>query len=87
MRKNRIWMFAAASAEHVDAVSLGRILARADGAPELGRDLSHVADAHRRIDGVVSWSLLLFCGYGLVSPVNGTVIATLAPSRSPAPSS
>ena len=27
---------------------------------------------------VVCWSLLLFCGYGLVSPVNGTVIATLA---------
>ncbi len=27
---------------------------------------------------VVCWSLLLFCGYGLVSPVNGTVVATLA---------
>ena len=27
---------------------------------------------------VVCWSLLLFCGYGLVSPVNATVIATLA---------
>ena len=27
---------------------------------------------------VVCWSLLLFCGYGMVSPVNGTVIATLA---------
>ena len=27
---------------------------------------------------VVCWSLLLFCGYGLVSPVNGTVIASLA---------
>lgn len=27
---------------------------------------------------VVCWSLLLFCGYGLVSPVNGTVIVTLA---------
>jgi hypothetical protein len=27
---------------------------------------------------VIFWSLLLFCGYGLVSPVNGTVIATLA---------
>ena len=27
---------------------------------------------------VVCWSLLLFCGYGLVSPVNGTVITTLA---------
>ena len=37
-------------AEHVDAVGLGRVLAGADGAPELGRDLRHVADAHRRID-------------------------------------
>ena len=27
---------------------------------------------------VVCWSLLLFCGYGLVSPVNGTVVASLA---------
>ncbi len=27
---------------------------------------------------VVCWSLLLFCGYGLVSPVNATVVATLA---------
>ena len=27
---------------------------------------------------VVCWSLLLFCGYGLVSPVNATVITTLA---------
>jgi len=27
---------------------------------------------------VIFWSLLLFCGYGLVSPFNGTVIATLA---------
>jgi hypothetical protein len=27
---------------------------------------------------VVCWSLLLFCGYGLVSPVNGTVFVTLA---------
>jgi hypothetical protein len=27
---------------------------------------------------VVCWSLLLFCGYGMVSPVNGTVVATLA---------
>ena len=27
---------------------------------------------------VVCWSLLLFCGYGTVSPVNGTVVATLA---------
>ncbi len=27
---------------------------------------------------VVCWSLLLFCGYGIVSPVNGTVVATLA---------
>jgi hypothetical protein len=27
---------------------------------------------------VVCWSLLLFCGYGMVSPVNGPVIATLA---------
>jgi len=26
---------------------------------------------------VVCWSLLLFCGYGLVSPVNATVIVTL----------
>jgi hypothetical protein len=26
---------------------------------------------------VVGWSLLLFCGYGLASPVNATVIATL----------
>jgi hypothetical protein len=26
----------------------------------------------------VCWSLLLFCGYGMVSPVNGTVVATLA---------
>ncbi len=27
---------------------------------------------------VVCWSLLLFCGYGLVSPVNATVVASLA---------
>lgn len=27
---------------------------------------------------VVCWSLLLFCGYGLVSPLNATVIASLA---------
>ena len=27
---------------------------------------------------VVCWSLLLFCGYGLVSPVNATVVAALA---------
>jgi hypothetical protein len=27
---------------------------------------------------VVCWSLLLFCGYGMVSTVNGTVVATLA---------
>jgi hypothetical protein len=27
---------------------------------------------------VVCWSLLLFCGYGLVSPVNGTVVVSLA---------
>ena len=27
---------------------------------------------------VVCWSLLLFCGYGLVSPVNATVVTTLA---------
>ncbi len=27
---------------------------------------------------VVCWSLLLFCGYGLVSPVNATVITSLA---------
>jgi hypothetical protein len=27
---------------------------------------------------VVCWSLMLFCGYGLVSPVNATVITTLA---------
>jgi hypothetical protein len=27
---------------------------------------------------VVCWSLLLFCGYGLVSPVNATVLTTLA---------
>jgi hypothetical protein len=27
---------------------------------------------------VVCWSLLLFCGYGLLSPVNATVITTLA---------
>ena len=27
---------------------------------------------------VVAWSLLLFCGYGLVSPVNATVIVSLA---------
>jgi hypothetical protein len=27
---------------------------------------------------VVCWSLLLFCGYGLVSPVNATAITTLA---------
>ena len=27
---------------------------------------------------VVCWSLLLFCGYGLVSPLNGTVVASLA---------
>jgi len=26
---------------------------------------------------VVCWSLLMFCGYGLVSPVNGTVVAAL----------
>src|SRR5208337_5176460 len=27
---------------------------------------------------VVCWSLLLFCGYGLVSPVNATVVTALA---------
>jgi hypothetical protein len=27
---------------------------------------------------VVCWSFLLFCGYGLVSPVNATVVTTLA---------
>jgi hypothetical protein len=27
---------------------------------------------------VVCWSLLLFCGYGLVSPLNATVLTTLA---------
>ena len=27
---------------------------------------------------VVCWSLLLFCGYGLVSPVNATVVVSLA---------
>jgi hypothetical protein len=27
---------------------------------------------------VVCWSLMLCCGYGLVSPVNATVITTLA---------
>jgi hypothetical protein len=27
---------------------------------------------------VVSWSLLLFCGYGLLSRANATVLATLA---------
>ena len=27
---------------------------------------------------VVCWSLLLFCGYGLVSPMNATVLTTLA---------
>lgn len=27
---------------------------------------------------VVCWSMLLFCGYGLVSPVNATVVASLA---------
>lgn len=27
---------------------------------------------------VVCWSLLLFCGYGLVSPLNATVVTTLA---------
>jgi hypothetical protein len=27
---------------------------------------------------VICWSLLLFCGYGLMSSVNGTVISTLA---------
>lgn len=27
---------------------------------------------------VVCWSLLLFCGYGLVSPMNATVVTTLA---------
>ena len=27
---------------------------------------------------VVCWSLLLFCGYGLVSPVNATVLTALA---------
>jgi len=27
---------------------------------------------------VVCWSLLLFCGYGLVSPVNATVVTSLA---------
>ena len=27
---------------------------------------------------VVCWSLMLFCGYGLVSPVNATVVTTLA---------
>ena len=27
---------------------------------------------------VMCWSLLLFCGYGLVSPVNATVVASLA---------
>jgi len=26
----------------------------------------------------VCWSLLLFCGYGLVSPVNATVVVSLA---------
>jgi hypothetical protein len=26
---------------------------------------------------VVCWSLLMFCGYGLVSPMNGTVVAAL----------
>jgi hypothetical protein len=37
-------------AEHVDAVGLGRVLAGADCASELGRDLGHITDAHRRID-------------------------------------
>ena len=27
---------------------------------------------------VVCWSMLLFCGYGLVSPINATVVASLA---------
>ena len=27
---------------------------------------------------VIRWSLLLFCGYGVVSQVNGTVVVTLA---------
>ncbi|RBP11355.1 uncharacterized protein DUF4239 [Roseiarcus fermentans] len=29
------------------------------------------------LDIIVCWSLLMFCGYGLVSPINGTVIAAL----------
>ena len=37
--------------QNIDAVSCGCIFACADGALELGRDLRHVADADRRIDG------------------------------------
>ena len=38
-------------AQHIDAIGFGRVFAGADGALELGRDLRHVADADRRIDG------------------------------------
>src|SRR5262245_60504997 len=38
-------------AEHVDAVSLGRALTGADGTLELRRDLRHIADADRSVDG------------------------------------
>src|SRR5262249_41420889 len=38
-------------AENVDAVSLGCILAGADGALELGRDMRHVAAADGSVDG------------------------------------
>ena len=37
-------------AQHIDAIGFGRIFAGADGAPELDRDLGHVAGADRRID-------------------------------------
>ena len=36
-------------AQQVHAVRFGRVLARADGALELRRDLRHVAHAHRRV--------------------------------------
>src|SRR5262245_11202261 len=37
--------------EHVDAVGFGRVLAGANRALELGRDLRHIADTDRSING------------------------------------